>query len=154
MVVPFVIQPCILNKDKKLVNTLVVSVDSKKTKLLEQIMSWNRIRESSVVTDNVTVTFKGNDVTVYMASGEGFSFTDYKEHVQKLAEGKLKLAGHLTVPYMFEEALSLALNNVEKLKFFAWFDYEENDVLFTLNEDHMMQVTSLLKNEGEVVFGW
>ena len=84
------------------------------------------------------------DVRVYMVAGKGFTFVDYQPYLQQLAEHKLRLKEWTSFDDVVKVQVSVKTNRGFPTRTNVWFDIE-NDVLWTLTEDNLKALVSVLE---------
>lgn len=109
-----------------------------------QTKSLRRIFALGVATGSVTVSLDGEEVSVYMVAGEGFSFADYQEHLQDLADRKFRPKEWIC----FDDALRVVIGTAVQeshRRTNVWFDFE-NDVLWTVTSRHQEALVAVLED--------
>ncbi|MDO8516425.1 MAG: hypothetical protein Q7S28_04185 [bacterium] len=76
-----------------------------------------------------------HDVQIYMVARRDFSFVEYQPILQQLGEDKLRLKEASYFDTAIKAQLGFPLGPYERSRANVWFDFEENDVLWTLTKN-------------------
>jgi hypothetical protein len=141
MKTPWLIQRCELGSGKLRYDYM----GSSEFEFGDQAKSLKRIFEKGMVGGTATISLQGKEVTVYMVAGTGFSFADYQQYLQQLVEHKLRLQEHSGFDNMVKVQLGIRINGSGYIPTYnVWFDIQ-NDVLWTLSEDNLQALVSVLR---------
>ena len=106
--------------------------------------SLERIFAIELQSDSTTICFHDTEVAVYVVASKGFQFDEFQEHLQCLVECKTSLQE----PTYFELAIENKLGIEDEFSFQVstnvWFDFV-NDVLWTIDENNMSELVSVLE---------
>lgn len=140
---PHLIQRCVLTPDKLSYDYMGMT----EFEIGDQSKSLKRIFARDIWTGKLAVEVEGQQVEVFLLTSCGFSFDEYQEYMQILANEEY----HRPEPTYFKEAIckQLGIKN-EEFDYFnadinAWFDFQ-NDVLWVLTQEYQTQLIAVLKD--------
>lgn len=84
------------------------------------------------------------DVPVYMVAGKDFVFADYRQHLQQLADNKLRLQEWINFDGAVKVQAGIESGRRSIIRTNVWFDIQ-NDLLWTLSEDNLKTLVSVLE---------
>jgi hypothetical protein len=100
-----------------------------------QPKSLKRIFASGMVWSTVLISAHGQDVTVHLVAGEGFSFEEYQPYLQAMANDELRMQEGTEFSRALKQHLGGPLDRFEfETRTNVWFDFE-NDVLWVLTKN-------------------
>ena len=147
MKTPWLIQRCELGGRKLRYDYMGSSefeVGDQAKSLKRIFASGPMMRTGSAIVKVVTSAVSEQEVTVHMVAGEGLVFADYQPFLQQLSECKLRLQEWTD----FDEAVTAVAGwpvDGRLIRTNVWFDFQ-NDVLWTLSEDDLKTLVSVLSD--------
>lgn len=140
MKTPWLIQRCELGGDKLRYDYM----GSSEFEVGDQPKSLKRIFAQGMRKGSTTVNIGGKEVVVHMLAGEGFVFADYQQYLQQLAEHKLRLQEWTSFDDVVKAQAGIKTARDWTSRTNVWFDFQ-NDVLWTLTEDNLNTLVSVLE---------
>ena len=108
-----------------------------------QPKSLKRIFAAGMAEEVVNITIRGKEIPVYLVAIAGFPFAEYQPHLQRLAEGKLRLQEWTDFSEAVKTQAGLEADRATP-RTNVWFDFE-NDALWTLTEAERTTLVATLE---------
>lgn len=141
MKTPWLIQRCELTNEEGLIYDYMGSAWFERG---NQGKALKRMFSTVLCQGTATISINNQQVIVYMIASEGFSFSNYQQHLQADAEGKLHLEERTGFGDAVKEVLGIEMSWRSYADTNVWFDFE-NDVLWALTENDARHLVSVLE---------